>query len=60
MKIVPKDQETYGVKDQWQTAATFRREVEEALQATDSAYLNEENIDDIAVVLHKLGYLKIE
>ena len=60
MKTVPKDKRTYGVKDQWQTAGTFRREVEEALQATNSAYLNEEDIDGIAVVLHKLGYLKIE
>ena len=60
MKTVPKDPNTYGEEGEWQTASAFRKEVDEALQATNSAYLNEEDIDDIAVVLYKLGYLKIK
>ena len=55
-----KKSDTFGEKDQWQISATDRREVELELREYSDFYTQDEVIDDMIVVLHKLGYVKIE
>ncbi len=59
MKAFKKD-ENFGEAGEWQICAKDRREVELAFQEYSDFYIQDEAIDDMIVVLEKLGYVKIE
>ena len=55
-----KKSKTFGKKDEWQISKKDRNEVETEILSYSDYYIQEESIDDMILVLAKLGYVKIE
>lgn len=55
-----KKSKTFGEKNDWQICRNDRLTIERALNEYSNMYIQDEVIDDMIMVLHKMGYLKIE